>query len=56
MEPPKAEALGYADSTVLVHEIRPVMSNTLDCLEFSTNKKGQYIASDVAVEDVEQMR
>ena len=56
METPTAEELGYVDSDVLVHQIRPVMTNELECLEFSTNKKGQYMASDVAVCNLSEMR
>lgn len=56
METPTAEELGYVDSDVLVHEISPVMTNKLSCLEFSTSKKGQYMASDVAVCDLSEMR
>jgi len=56
METPTAEELGYVNSDVLVHEIRPVMTNELSYLEFSTNKKGQYMSSDVAVCDLSEMR
>ena len=56
METPTAEELGYVDSEVLVHQIRPVMTNELECLEFSTNKEGQYMSSDVAVCNLSEMR
>ena len=56
METPTAEELGYVESEVLVHQIRPVMTNELERLEFSTKKKGQYMASDVAVCNLSDMR
>ena len=56
METPTAEELGYVDSDVLVHQIRPVMTSELRCLEFSTHKKGQYMSSDVAVCNLSEMR
>ena len=53
---PTGEQLGYEDSNVLVHYIKGPFASEPEVVEFSTNKKGQYMASDTFAVDVADYR